>query len=241
MTLGEFTIRLAVALLMGSIIGVERQWRQRMAGLRTNALVSTGAALFVLVSPLSGPSWDPTRVAAQVVSGIGFLAGAVIFREGLSLRGLNTAATLWSTAAVGTLAGSGYLWQSVIGAGAVLVANVLLPPIVRHINTQTLVGTELVSAYEVRVICASHDEERIRALLLGVLHKARLALHAISSEDIANTDRVEVTARVTTGGKADRNLEQIVGKLSAEAAITAAHWEVLHVDSEDHAASTADA
>src|SRR6202011_1348142 len=104
-----FAVQLALALLFGAAIGAERQWRQRTAGLRTNALVSSGAAMFVLSARLMGaPNDSVLRVAAQVVSGIGFLGGGVIFREGLSVRGLNTAATLWCSAAVGTLCGVGY-------------------------------------------------------------------------------------------------------------------------------------
>src|ERR1700693_4318973 len=102
--------RAAVALSLGALIGVERQWRQRMAGLRTNALVALGAALFELLavqmSALSGV--DPTRIAAYVVSGIGFLGAGVILRDGVSVRGINTAATIWCSAAVGVLAGAGY-------------------------------------------------------------------------------------------------------------------------------------
>jgi putative Mg2+ transporter-C (MgtC) family protein len=101
----QFALNLAAAFVLGSLIGAERQWRQRMAGLRTNALVATGAALFVI---LGMPTPDNAmRVAAQVVSGIGFLGAGVIMREGLTVRGLNTAATLWCSAAVGTLSGSG--------------------------------------------------------------------------------------------------------------------------------------
>jgi len=103
----QSALNLLVALLLGSLIGFERQWRQRMAGLRTNTLVSLGAAIFVVfASQFSDTS--PTRVAAQVVSGIGFLGAGVIFKEGLNVRGLNTAATLWCSAAVGLLAGTGH-------------------------------------------------------------------------------------------------------------------------------------
>src|ERR1700737_222589 len=152
MNFWDFVLRLAVALVLGSVVGLERQYRQRMAGLRTNALVSIGAATFVMLSPLDRTG-DPTRIAAQVVSGIGFLAGGVIFREGISVRGLNTAATLWATAAVGTLAGFGFLMQAAVGAVAVMAANVLLRPIVQRINRQPIDGTEVVSSYEVRAVC----------------------------------------------------------------------------------------
>lgn len=90
---GAFAERIVVALLLGVAIGIERQWRQRMAGLRTNALVSVGAALFSSISILMDAKANPTQVAAYIVSGTGFLAGAVIFKEGFNVRGLNTAAT----------------------------------------------------------------------------------------------------------------------------------------------------
>jgi len=102
----EFFTRLAVGLGCGALIGAERQWRARMAGLRTNALVAAGATLFVLYSDIDG-SANSTQVAAYVVSGIGFLGGGVILRDGFHVRGLNTAATLWCSAAVGVLSASG--------------------------------------------------------------------------------------------------------------------------------------
>jgi len=103
----EIVFRLGIALLFGALIGFERQWRQRMAGLRTNALVSVGAAGFVVFSMTFSADSSPTRVAAQIVSGIGFLGAGVILREGINIRGLNTAATLWCSAMVGTFAGAG--------------------------------------------------------------------------------------------------------------------------------------
>src|SRR6202035_5274009 len=104
--LDQVALNLFVALSLGAAIGVERQWRQRLAGLRTNTLVALGAASFVVFASLFPGEASPTRVAAQVVSGIGFLGAGIIFREGLNVRGLNTAATLWCSAAVGLLAGS---------------------------------------------------------------------------------------------------------------------------------------
>jgi putative Mg2+ transporter-C (MgtC) family protein len=121
----EFTIRLAVAFGLGAIVGLERQLRQGLTSARTNALVAVGAAQFVSLSALLGAG-DPTRIAAQVVSGVGFIGAGVILHTGMTIRGLNTAATLWSAAAVGSLAGAGFLLEAVIGACFVLLANVLL-------------------------------------------------------------------------------------------------------------------
>ncbi|GAA3007084.1 MgtC/SapB family protein [Microbacterium aurantiacum] len=96
------------AIALGSLIGLERQWRQRTTGMRTHALVALGAASFVLLSTATDGDASPTRIAAQVVSGIGFLGAGIIFREGANVRGLNTAATLWCSAAVGVLCGAGF-------------------------------------------------------------------------------------------------------------------------------------
>src|ERR1700760_3005904 len=112
MTPQEAAFDLAAAFCLSAIIGFERQWRNRLAGLRTNTLVALGAAPFVVFAQLYPEESSPTRVAAQVVSGIGFLGAGLIFREGLSVRGLNTAATLWCSAAIGVAAGVGFLGSS---------------------------------------------------------------------------------------------------------------------------------
>jgi putative Mg2+ transporter-C (MgtC) family protein len=106
MALWAFVLNTGAALLMGVAIGLERQWRQHSAGLRTNALVALGAALFVSLSILMDDTHSPTRIASYVVSGLGFLGGGVILRNGLTVKGLNTAATIWCSGAVGTSVGS---------------------------------------------------------------------------------------------------------------------------------------
>lgn len=132
----DFFVRAAVALALGAVIGLERQWRQRMAGLRTNALVSLGAALFVLFGLLisRSPGIDPTRIAAYVVSGVGFLGAGVILRDGVNVRGINTAATIWCSSAVGVLAGGGYVIEATLGAILVAVAHVALRPMGRQFD-----------------------------------------------------------------------------------------------------------
>lgn len=140
----EMLLRLGAGVGLGTVIGFERQYRARMAGLRTNALVAGGATLFVLLSAhgFSGDSADPTRVAAQIVSGIGFLGGGVILREGLTVRGLNTAATLWCAAAVGSLAGAGLYEAAVAGASVVVAVNTVLRPIGRVVDRRPDAGAE---------------------------------------------------------------------------------------------------
>ncbi|NMF81974.1 MgtC/SapB family protein [Nodosilinea sp. P-1105] len=224
----EFAVRLAVAFLLGSALGLERQWRQRMAGLRTNTLVATGAALFVLLSVLTPDDASPTRIAAQVVSGIGFLAGGVILREGLTVRGLNTAATIWCAAAVGSLAGAGYFMPAVMGAIAVLISNTVLRPISHRINQEPLQGTELELCYQCSLTCHSPDEARVRALLLQSLGASQMRLRSLRSEDLEDTkDMVEVEAEMVTQNRNDAMLEQIVSRLSLEPAVTSASWRII--------------
>jgi len=104
----EIALRLVLAVIFGSIIGLEREKNNHPAGFRTHILVCTGAALITLVSIYSFPGGDPARVAAQIVSGIGFLGAGTIMREGTTIRGLTTAASLWSVAGVGMAIGAGF-------------------------------------------------------------------------------------------------------------------------------------
>ncbi len=224
MTTADFVLRVLLALALGILIGVERQWRQRMAGLRTNALVSLGAALFSSLTTLLDARNNPTQIAAYIVSGTGFLAGAVIFKENFSVRGLNTAATLWATAAVGTLVGSGFPIEAVIGALAIVATNIVLRPIVQRINRQPFEQTELSREFVIRVTCDSSKESSVRALLLTRIREApQIVLRAIESRNLEEGE-VEVVATVVASSRAELDLERVVGRMSLERAIVAASW-----------------
>jgi putative Mg2+ transporter-C (MgtC) family protein len=128
----ESLLRLALAAVLGGLIGAERELREREAGLRTHLLVAVGSALFTIVSAYGFSSFvasgqavvrtDPTRIAAQVVTGIGFLGAGAIIRQGLSVRGLTTAATLWVVAAIGMAAGAGYYSAAFITTAVVILS-----------------------------------------------------------------------------------------------------------------------
>jgi putative Mg2+ transporter-C (MgtC) family protein len=120
----ELTLRLVVALLLGGAIGWERELQRMPAGFRTHALVSLGSAIFTLISAYAfvGPGSDPTRIAAQIVSGIGFLGGGAILHYGGTVRGLTTAASLWSVAAVGMAAGAGLFVVAAISTALVIIS-----------------------------------------------------------------------------------------------------------------------
>jgi len=229
----DLCVTRGVPLGLSAVIGFERQWRNRLAGLRTNTLVALGAATFVIFSALVPGDASPTRVAAQVVSGIGFLGAGLIFREGLSVRGLNTAATLWCSAAIGILAGAGFLLYATVATAFVVFVNLLLWPIVSFINRQPLMSTELEIGYLVSVTCRGQDEAHIRALLLQGLAGSGLALRHLDSNDLEGTGRVVVTAFVTAQNRVDTDVEKIVGRLSLEPTVSAARWQAdVHLNSE---------
>jgi putative Mg2+ transporter-C (MgtC) family protein len=222
---GESALRLTVALVLGSAIGFERQWHQKMAGLRTNALVALGACGFVVFSGLVGQG-DPTRVAAQVVSGIGFLGAGIILRDGINVHGLNTAATLWCSAMVGTISGAGYVAQGLLAAGFVIGTNLLLRPLVRRVNRLSREAPDAETHYTVEIVTRAAEEAHVRSLLLRELSNAGLGLRRLDSEDIEDSARVRVTAQAMVPKRNDAALEQIVGRLSLEPQVSGATWQV---------------
>lgn len=131
LTIPAFTFRLLAALVAGFLIGFERQWHHKSAGLKTNTLVSVGAAIFVLISILvtENGHGDVTRIIGQVVTGIGFLCAGIIFKEGLSVHGLTTAVTVWCCSAVGCLAAAGYFKETFIATLVIIGVNLVLKPL----------------------------------------------------------------------------------------------------------------
>ncbi|QHI39054.1 hypothetical protein IMCC3317_44550 [Kordia antarctica] len=132
MTTTDFLLRLCAALLAGVFIGFERQWQRKSAGLKTNTMVATGAAIFTMLSvQLNDHSGDAdvTRIIAQIVTGVGFLGAGIIFKEGTNVHGLTTAATIWCSAAIGCVAGVGFFIETAICTALVLIINIVLQPL----------------------------------------------------------------------------------------------------------------
>jgi putative Mg2+ transporter-C (MgtC) family protein len=226
-----FVARAAIALCLGALVGAERQWRQRNAGLRTNALVALGACLFELLSVLllGGLNVDPTRIAAYVVSGIGFLGAGVIFRGGSTVTRINTAATIWCSAAVGLLSGAGYLIEALIAAVLIVVLHLALRPVARQIDRMPATSdSEVETIYRFRAVCRSADEAHIRALVVQALSRGEFVLRAVASEDIGKEGAsVEVVVELEREGRDDVALEQAVSRLSLEPSVTSVRWEVV--------------
>jgi len=225
MSVWTFTLNVAAALMLGMAIGLERQWRQHTAGLRTNALVALGAALFVSLSALMNDQNSPTRIASYIVSGLGFLGGGVILREGLNVRGLNTAATLWCSGAVGTLAGAGFALEAIVGKVAVLSVHLALRPVVQWIESHKKILTDVETYYRLRVECAADHDSQIRTILLRhVGGKERLNLQGLATDD-AEPDRTVVIADIFALQRSDRVMEEIVARVSIEPEVKAVSWQ----------------
>ena len=215
---------LGVAFVLGGLIGLERQFRQRSAGLRTMVLVSVGAAAFV---HLGGrlPGGGQIQIIAYVVSGIGFLGAGVIMKEGLQVRGLNTAATLWSTAAVGACAGAGLYAEAAAVTVFVLGGNTLLRPLVDYINRRPLAGGSTEALYRVTVTCAPADISEARELLYESLQAHQYPIQDI--ETLSETEEiVELAASLVPTSADPAELDAVVASLENSALIQNATWTV---------------
>ena len=162
-----------------------------------------------------------------MVSGIGFLGGGVILKDGFNIRGMNTAATLWCTAAVGTLAGLEHFDFAAIGALGVLSANLILRPMAFRINRAPLQQEEQEILYRLRCTCRTSDEANIRTMLIQSVGRTPLSLIALHSLDDEVMARVNVKADLKAIGPKGEALEQIVTRLSLEPGVTAISWEVV--------------
>ncbi|MEU6558679.1 MgtC/SapB family protein [Nocardia nova] len=236
MSTWEMLLRLATGVGLGAAIGFERQYRARMAGLRTNALVSAGAALFVLLSAhgFSGGTADPTRVAAQIVSGIGFLGAGVIIRDGLNVRGLNTAATLWCAAAVGALSGAGMYGTAAAGTVAVVIVNIALRAAGRAVDRQPESGNEQPAHYAFTAVTDDENEAHVRALLVQALTRTDFRLLSVASANAGKSGKVEVRADLAGDQRDDRQMESAVSRLSLEPSVTSVGWRTAVPDSTGH-------
>ena len=219
-------VNLGVALACGALIGSERQVRQRMAGLRTNALVALGAASFVIFSALYPDEVSPTRVAAQIVSGIGFLGAGIIFRDGFNVHGLNTAATLWCSAGVGMMAGHGAWEHALLLTGLVVFVNLGLRPLVKLLKRYTQAGMPVIRAFRVQVAVDPAQEATVRNLMLRTLSLGGLQISEIGVTT-GDPGRLDLSATVTAEEVGEPGLIQAVQRLAAEPGLLRVRWEAL--------------
>jgi putative Mg2+ transporter-C (MgtC) family protein len=165
----------------------------------------------------------PSRIVGQIITGIGFLGAGVIFKEGGTIHGLNTAATVWCSAAVGSLCGIGQFQYAIVLSLAVLLTNVALRPLAYKLRPEM---KEQEVSYHLELICATQDEAQVRALLLNAVDRNHVALTSLDSEDLEPGNRVRVSAEIKSLTSNDDSLEQIVAQVSLEKSVTSVRWRV---------------
>ncbi|MBB5646052.1 MgtC/SapB family protein [Pedobacter cryoconitis] len=224
MTIIEFTLRLAIAFLLGAAIGTERQWRQRMAGLRTNMLVCLGACMFVSLGVKVGGDASG-RVISYVVSGIGFLGAGVIMKDGLNVRGLNTAATLWCSAAVGASCGLGFIPEAAIVTTFVILTHVIMRPVGIKLSRLPLKSTRIPVAYLLIIKCRQDVENHLRVLLLQFTsNDDKLLLRSLKSTDDGDPSKAVIVAEILANSSEDAIMERIAGRLTIEHEVSEVSW-----------------
>lgn len=224
-----FLIRISVCFVLGIIIGLERQYRRKIAGIRTITLVSLGAFLFVSISDFTNPN-DITRIAAQVVSGIGFIGAGVILRDGKDIRGLNTAATLWCSAAIGTLTALNLIGEAVIGVLYILLSNILLRFVSRTIMKKINQKAEY---YIMTIECELDKEMAVKNLLIQKLKSQKNILKTFSTKKGEKSVSIEAHLEILNDGI--ESVDSIINRLCIEPGIVSTQYNKVnnYVDDDD--------
>lgn len=228
-SLADSCISLGVAFILGGLIGLERQYRQRTAGLRTNVLVAVGAAIFVDMGNRLGGHEGATHIVAYVVSGIGFLGAGVIMREDGNIRGLNTAATLWGSAAVGACAGADLILEALMGTLFVLAANTLLRPVVNSINRKPLNLASVEVTNTVYVIANRNRQKEVLNLVESALEHNHYPIRDLSVHAFGEHE-VEIEAILAATSVDSAKLDLLVQNIAALPIVTQAFWSPSTVD-----------
>jgi putative Mg2+ transporter-C (MgtC) family protein len=222
-------ISLFTAFVLGTLIGAERQYRQRTAGLRTNVLVAVGAAAFVDLAMHLTEADGAVRVISYVVSGIGFLGAGVIMKQGMDVRGLNTAATLWASAAVGSCAGADMVAQAVALTVFVIAGNTLLRPLVNAINRIPLDEKTSEATYYFKVAVATEALPDIRDRLVEKLENAKYPVADVDVVEIGD-DILEIVAKLVATAVDPNELNAVAVDLQRQSGVRHATWEVSTTD-----------
>ncbi|MBL0941750.1 MAG: MgtC/SapB family protein [Alphaproteobacteria bacterium] len=221
----EIAIKLFMSLLLGAVIGIEREWHKRIADIRTNVLVAIGATAFIVFADLFPRDDSPTRIASQIVSGIGFLAGGVIIRNGLNVTGLNTAATIWCSAAVGVFCGGGYYIGAVILTLFVIMTNYGLRHFLNALSPRILPHIPREKIYHIEIICKKSQDLQMRSTLTKVLQEKKFELKKLDTISLKN-ELVTLIAIVGSQDYKEDGYQEVVSLLSLEDGVKAISWTV---------------
>jgi putative Mg2+ transporter-C (MgtC) family protein len=222
-------ISLFSAFVLGTLIGAERQYRQRQGGLRTNTIVALGAAAFVDIGMHLNGNPGATQIIAYVVSGVGFIGAGVIMKQGGNVWGLNTAATLWCSAAVGACAGADLTVEAIVLTAFVLAGNTLLRPLVNAINRAPITEGTTEAIYEIRLTTNAEHLNEARELLTAQLETANYPLREIEVVEHEG-ETVEVVATLVGTSANPDELDRVVSALSGAAITQHATWAVRTVE-----------
>jgi putative Mg2+ transporter-C (MgtC) family protein len=212
----------ALAFLLGGAIGLERQVRQRSAGLRTMVLVVVGATAFIHLGMRLAKLDGELKILPNIVSGIGFLGAGVIMKEGEHVKGLNTAATLWASAAVGAFLGCGLVLEAVILTLVILAGNTLLRPLVNYLDRRPLVATSE-ACYTFHVICKPEDSNVVRGIVSDTLTAAHYPHRKIDL--LTKSDgTIELDALLSPHSAKPSDLDAICETLNGHGEVLSATW-----------------
>ena len=223
-----FIIRISICFILSILVGLERQFRHKTVGLRTNVLVSIGAFMFVSMS-FNTTTSDSTRIAAQVVSGIGFLGAGIILKDGNRIKGLNTAATLWCVAAIGVLTASGMVIEAAIGTLFILSSNILLRIISRKIMDK--VKTQENCILDVK--CEPSEEKTIKNLIIKLTNKYNLNIKKFEKFKISDE---EINLKVNIISNEKLYFDEIAKVITTTANVNSVyieHNKLINSDNED--------
>lgn len=221
----EITVKLFMALLLGAVIGIEREWHKRIADIRTNVLVAIGATAFIIFADFFPNDNSPTRIASQIVSGIGFLAGGVIIRNGLNVTGLNTAATIWCSAAVGVFCGGGYYLGAVILTLFVIMTNYGLRHFLNTLSPKILPHIPREKKYQIEIICKKPAELHMRSTLIKLLQEKKFELKKLDTI-LLESEFVKFMATVASQDYKENDHQEVVRLLGLEEGVKSLSWTV---------------
>ncbi len=235
-TLGGFGVHLIFAIILGALIGLERQFTRHPAGILTNLIVCLGAYAFTAFSFLVNPVEikDITRVAAQVVSGIGFLGAGVIIREGGNVRGLNTAATVWASAAVGILCCLNNLVYACLVGGAIVILHLVLHPVSHKIDKlrrydKSDKRKNEEALYKISVVCPEDVELDVRKNIMHIIkHEPEALLHTLETVGVHDDHNKKIRAFITTKTDNDALIENLITQVGKNDKVISAGWKIEH-------------
>lgn len=200
-----FIERLFLAIAFGFIIGLERQFRHKMSAVITNVLVCLGAFLFLTFAYQSGEE-EKARIAGQIISGIGFLGGGVILREGFSIRGLNTAATLWCASGIGMLVSQGYILFAFIGTISILAANIILKPIATKVENSKYGSQDDEFYYDIEIETIKQHHDDIIYDFKNYINNENIILKGVEVNQNMESDKCYITLSIISFGRNDDSI-----------------------------------